>query len=159
MGSGSSPLSCRVFLPLLLLPAFPLLIARRVPLLLPSAGLLWGISPLSLFGAQGVPPALFARCLFCCYCLLFRVFFPFSLGGGWSVHGAVLIWPRIVCGSTSCHLAHLVVRVFPSHLGCCCLAAAQEPSWFLHLMGSGDAMRRLEVWRSQRFASSWWFFL
>jgi hypothetical protein len=33
----------------------------------------------------------------------------FSLDGGQSVQGAMLIWPRIVCGSTTCHLAHLVV--------------------------------------------------
>jgi hypothetical protein len=59
-------------------------------------------------------PALFAMCLFCCYCLLFWVFF--SLGGGRSVQGAMLIWPRVVCGSTTCRLAHLVVCVFPSHL-------------------------------------------
>jgi hypothetical protein len=29
----------------------------------------------------------------------------------------MLIWPRIVCGSTVYCLAHLVVHVFPSHLG------------------------------------------
>jgi hypothetical protein len=62
-------------------------------------------------------PALFATCLFCCYCLLFRFFFPFPLGGGRSVQGAMLIWPRVVCGSTVYRFAHLVVRVFPSHLG------------------------------------------
>jgi hypothetical protein len=45
------------------------------------------------------------------------VFFLFSLGGGWSVQGSVLIWPRVFCGSTPCCLAHLVVRVFPSGLG------------------------------------------
>jgi hypothetical protein len=45
-GSGSSPLSCGVFLPPPLLQAFPLLVAGHVSLLLPSpAGLLWGISP------------------------------------------------------------------------------------------------------------------
>jgi hypothetical protein len=47
--------------------------------------------------------------------LIIQVFFP--LGGGWSVQGAMLIWPRVVCGSTAYHLAHLVVCVFPSHLG------------------------------------------
>jgi hypothetical protein len=41
----------------------------------------------------------------------------FSLGGGRSVQGAMLIWPRIVCGSTMCCLAQLVVCVFPSRLG------------------------------------------
>jgi hypothetical protein len=40
--------------------------------------------------------ALFATCLFCCYCLLFSFFFFFSLGRGWSAKGAMLIWPRIV---------------------------------------------------------------
>jgi hypothetical protein len=49
--------------------------------------------------------------------LIIQVFFLFSLGGGRSVHGAMLIWPRVVCGNTMCHLAHLVVCVFPSHLG------------------------------------------
>jgi hypothetical protein len=34
-----------------------------------------------------------------------------------SVQGAMLIWPRVVCGSTAYHLAHLVVRIFPSHVG------------------------------------------
>jgi hypothetical protein len=29
----------------------------------------------------------------------------------------MLIWPRVVCGSTMYHLAHLVVHVFPSCLG------------------------------------------
>jgi hypothetical protein len=36
----------------------------------------------------------------------------FSLGGGQSVQGAMLIWPRVVCGSTAYCLAHLVVCVF-----------------------------------------------
>jgi hypothetical protein len=40
-------------------------------------------------------PTLFVMCLFCCYCLLFSFSF-FSLGGGQSVQGAMLIWPRIV---------------------------------------------------------------
>jgi hypothetical protein len=62
-------------------------------------------------------PALFAICLFCCYCLLFSFFFLFSLGRGRSVQGVMLIWPRVVCGSTTYRLAHLVVRVFPSPLG------------------------------------------
>jgi hypothetical protein len=62
-----------------------------------------------------VCPALFATCLFCCcYCLLFS--FSFFPGVGRSVQWAMLIWPRVVCGNTTYHLAHLVVRVFPSHL-------------------------------------------
>jgi hypothetical protein len=49
--------------------------------------------------------------------LIIHFFFSFSLGGGRSVQGAMLIWPRVVCGRTTCQLAHLVVRIFPSHLG------------------------------------------
>jgi hypothetical protein len=60
-------------------------------------------------------PTLVAMCLFCCYCLLFSFFFP--LGRGQSVQGTMLIWPGVVCLSTMYHLAHLVVRVFPSRLG------------------------------------------
>jgi hypothetical protein len=82
--------------------------------------------PLQLACCDGFPlpplwcsglPTLFATCLFCCYCLLSRFFSLFSLGGGRSFQGPMLIWPRVVCGSTECHLAHLVVRIFPSHLG------------------------------------------
>jgi hypothetical protein len=113
-GKWAFPLSCGVFLPPPLLQAFPLLVAGHVPLLLPSpASLLWGI-PLPLFGAQGAPPS------------LLHVFFVviayysvslFSLGGGWSVQGAMLIWPRVVYCSTMYRLAHLVIRIFPSPLG------------------------------------------
>jgi hypothetical protein len=62
-------------------------------------------------------PTLFATCVFCCCCLFSLFFSLFSLGGGWSVQGAMLIWPRVVCGSTACCLAHLVVCIFPSGLG------------------------------------------
>jgi hypothetical protein len=72
---------------------------------------------------EGLPPptlALRAPCPVCyvsffCYYLLFS-FFLFSLGGGQSLQGNMLIWPRVVCGSTVCHLAHLVVCIFPSSL-------------------------------------------
>jgi hypothetical protein len=49
--------------------------------------------------------------------LIIQFFFLFFLGGGRSVQGAMLMWPRVICGSSECHLAHFVVRVFPSHLG------------------------------------------
>jgi hypothetical protein len=92
-------------------------------------------------------PALFDTCLFCCWCLLFSlVFFSlFSLGGGQSVQGAMLIWPRVVGQSTSVHLAHLVVCF--SRAGRSWHLVAQEPSWFLHLTWSGDATHGLWVWR------------
>jgi hypothetical protein len=71
--------------------------------------------PLTPLGCSGLP-TLFATCLFCC--LLFSLVFSlFSLGGGRSVQGAMLIWPRVVCGSNACRLAHLVVCIFSSGLG------------------------------------------
>jgi hypothetical protein len=63
MGCGSSPLSCGVFFPPPLLQAFPLLIAGRVPLFLPSLSWLvylqfceGFLSP--TFGAQDAPSSL-----------------------------------------------------------------------------------------------------
>jgi hypothetical protein len=80
----------------------------------------WGSSPSPFLWCSG-HPTLFATFLCCCYCLLFSFF---SLGGGRSVQGAMLIWSRemamliwSVCGSTACRLAHLVVYVFPSSPG------------------------------------------
>jgi hypothetical protein len=81
----------------------------------------------------------------------------FSLDGGQSVQGAMLIWPRVVSGSTVCCLAHLVVCI--SGAGSSWHLALWEHSWFLCLMWSGDAMRGLGVWRSQSFASSLWCFI
>jgi hypothetical protein len=57
--------------------------------------------------------------------------FLFSLVGGRSVQGAMLIWPRVVCGSTA----------VPLSSPCPCLPkpsvrrqlAARGPSLFLHL--------------------------
>jgi hypothetical protein len=46
------------------------------------------------------------------FLLLSTQFLFFSPGGGQSVQGAMLLWPRLVCGSTVAHLVH----VFPSHL-------------------------------------------
>jgi hypothetical protein len=40
--------------------------------------------------------------------------FLFSLHGSQSVQGAMLTWPRVVCGSIMCCLAHLVVCVSPA---------------------------------------------
>jgi hypothetical protein len=62
---------------------------------------------------------------------VFFSFFPWV--GGWSVQGAMLIWSRIVCGSTTCRLAHPCGLHLPKLSGCCRLAATWEPCWFLHL--------------------------
>jgi hypothetical protein len=64
-----------------------------------SFTVLWGL-PLPPLWCSG-HPALFAMCLFCCCCLLFS-FFPFFPAWCRSVEGAMLVWPRVVCGSTAC---------------------------------------------------------
>jgi hypothetical protein len=160
MQSGASPLSCGVFLPLLLLQAFLLLVVGHVLLLLPSLAGLFIYSymrdcpspPLQCSGH----PTLFATCLFC-HCLLFS----FSFFPGW----------RLVCPGDYADLAHGCLWEYcmlfsspfglclPKRSGCWHLAAAWETLWFLHLTWSVDAMRGLRVWRSQSFASSWCFFL
>jgi hypothetical protein len=70
-------------------------------------------------------------CVSCLFVLLISQFHFFSPGEGQSVQAAMLLWPKLVCGSTA------VPRSSPgSHLpklsGCRRLAA-QGPSWFLHL--------------------------
>jgi hypothetical protein len=104
-------------------------------------------------------PALFATChvFFCCSLFSLVFFFSFSLGGGQSFQGAMMIWPRVVCVSTVCHLAHLVECFYRASRSW--RLAAREPSWFLCLLWSGDAMRGLGVWKNRGFASSPWFFL
>jgi hypothetical protein len=100
-------------------------------------------------------PALFATCLFVVVVVhsVFSLFFPWV-----SVcPGGYADLSQGFCGSTMCHLAHLVVCV--SVAGKNWHLVAREPSWFLSLMWSGDAMRGLGVWRSWSFVSSWWFFL
>jgi hypothetical protein len=71
--------------------------------------------PLPLFSAQVTPPSLLH--VFFGVIAYYSVFFSFFLGGDQSVQGTRLIWPRVVCGSSACHLGHLVVCVFPSSLG------------------------------------------
>jgi hypothetical protein len=114
------PPSCGVFLPLPLSQGFPLLVAWHETQLPPSLAMP-GLfiyssgrnSPPPLFGAQGTPPSL----LFVFIVLIaYYSVSLFSLGGGRSVWGAMLFWPRAVCGSNMYQLAHLVVRIFPSHL-------------------------------------------
>jgi hypothetical protein len=61
--------------------------------------------PLPPFSLPDAPPSLL--CVFFVVIAYYSVFFLFSLSGGSSVQGAILIWPRIVCGSTECCLAYL----------------------------------------------------
>jgi hypothetical protein len=65
-----------------------------------------GDSP--LLGAQGAPPSL--QCVFIVLIAYYSVSL-FSPGGGLSVQGTMLFWPRVVCGSTMYCLAHLVQAV------------------------------------------------
>jgi hypothetical protein len=132
VGGGSSLLSCGVFLPPPLLQVFPLLVAGRMPPLLPSpAGLLWGISPHTL--QRSGRPTLFATCLFCCYCLLFSFFLFFPLV--WVGLSRGLCWsgPGLSVGVLRYRLAHLVVRVFPSHLGAVLWWRCGSPAGFCSL--------------------------
>jgi hypothetical protein len=62
-------------------------------------------------------PALFATCLFCLYCLLLSFFFFFLWVGVSLSRGLCWSGPGLSVGFTMCRLAHLVVHVFPSHLG------------------------------------------
>jgi hypothetical protein len=110
---GLPLLSCGVFLPPPLLQAFLLLVATALS---GQARLVYlqfreGFSP--VFGAQGAPPSLLRVFIVLIAYYLVSLFSP---GGGQSIQGAMLIWPRDVCGSTTYNLAHLVVHIFPSRL-------------------------------------------
>jgi hypothetical protein len=100
------PSSPVVFLPPSLLQALLLLVAGRVlPLLL--AGVF-------VYSSVRACPSPSLRCVF--FVVVYYSVSLFSLGGGRSVQGAML-WPSVFCGSTVCHLAHLVFCIFPSGLG------------------------------------------
>jgi hypothetical protein len=68
--------------------------------------------PLLLFSAQGTLPSLL--CVFY-YCLLFS--FSFFPQWGLVCPGGYAYLAQGFCGSTTCHLAHLEVCIFPSGLG------------------------------------------
>jgi hypothetical protein len=113
--------------------------------------------PLSPIRCSGCP-TLFATCLFCCYCLLFS-FFSFFPGwglvcpGGYADLAQGCLWKYHMLLSSPCGLR------LPKCFGHWHVAAVREPSWFLCLMWSGDAMRGVGVWKGQSFTSSQWFFL
>jgi hypothetical protein len=87
---------------------------------------LWGIVPPPLFSTQGAPPSL----LHVFFAVVYYSVSLFSLGGGRSVQVAMLIWPKVVCGSTA-YCLPCGLRL-PKQFGHWHLAA-REPSWFLRL--------------------------
>jgi hypothetical protein len=85
-------------------------------------------SHLPLFGAQGAPPSLLR--VFIVLIAYYSVSL-ISLGGGRSVQGAMLFWPRVAYGSTVVPLSLPCLHLpKPSECG---QLAAQGPSWFLRL--------------------------
>jgi hypothetical protein len=112
VGSGSSLLSCGVFLPPPLTQAFPLLVARCAPPLPPEplqpAGLLY------LQFREGFPfpplwssgcPTLFASCLYCSYCLLLSLSFFSRVGvcpGGYGDLAQGCLWKCRIPLSSPC---------------------------------------------------------
>jgi hypothetical protein len=69
--------------------------------------------PSTPFSAQSAPPSLLH--VFIVLIAYYSVSL-FSPGGGHSVQGAMLIWPKVVCRSIVYHLAYHL-HVFPSFLG------------------------------------------
>jgi hypothetical protein len=136
VGSGSSLLSCGVFLPLPLSPASPLLVAGCAPcfcqrLYCPPSLFIYspGRIPFPQSSALSVPHPL--SCMSYLFLLLITQVLFFSLGGGHSVQGAMLLWPRLVCGSTAVPQSSPGLRL-PKLSGHRQLVA-QGPSWLLHL--------------------------
>jgi hypothetical protein len=147
------------FLPLAHLQVFLLLVAECVLPLLPSPAWLvylqfWEGFPSPSLQRSGP----FLLCVFIVVIDYYSVslFFP-SWGlvcpGVYADLAQGCLWQYLVPLSSPCGLC------LPKPSGCQHLAVAQGPSWFLHLMWSGDALRMLEVWRGQSFASSQWFCL
>jgi hypothetical protein len=107
-----------------------------------------------LSGTQGTPPSLlyvffsFFSCLF-----IIQVFFSFFPGRGSICPGGYAdLSQGVLCAP------YLLIWWSPKQVRSWCLAG-WEPSWFLHLTWSRDAMCGLGVWRCRSFASSWWFLL
>jgi hypothetical protein len=89
----------------------------------------WKDSLLPLFGTQCAPPSFLRVFIFLIGYYSVSLLSP---GGVRSVQGAMLIWPRVVCGSTAVLLSSPCLCLpKPSGHG---RLAAWGPSWFLHLM-------------------------
>jgi hypothetical protein len=116
MGSVPFPLSSGAFLMTATVKSFPpprLLGGCRHSCLLWPAYLFtvpWAFAPLPHLVLKA--PRHLCHVSFVVVVVYSVLFFSlFSLVGGQSVQEAMLIWSRVVCGSTACCLAHLVVCV------------------------------------------------
>jgi hypothetical protein len=106
VGSGSSLLSCGVFLPPPLSQASLLLVAGRAPhshqsLSGPPGLFIYSPGKDSLppiFSPQGAPPSFQHVLTVLTAYYSVSLFFP---SGGQSVQGAMLLWPRFVCEGTA----------------------------------------------------------
>jgi hypothetical protein len=104
-GKWVFPLSCGVFLPSPLLQAFPLLVAGRVPLFLPSlAGLLWGISPPPPLVLRAPHPLCYVS--FLLLLIIQFLFFPWWLvcPGGYADLAQGCLWEYHIPLSSPCGL-------------------------------------------------------
>jgi hypothetical protein len=154
VGSGSSLLSCGVFLPPPFSQAFPLLVAGRVPRLPPEPLRPPGLfiySPWKDFPSpnlrHSVCPTLFPACLYCSYCLLVSFsFFPgwksvcpggyaaLAQGCLWEYRGTAkltlsassqAVWAQVTGG-----LRALLISLFNVKWRCSALAGGVEGSKF-----------------------------
>jgi hypothetical protein len=131
-GKWVFPLSHGVFLPPPLLQAFPLLVAGRVPLLLPSParpGLFIYSSvrdsPPPLFGTQGAPPSVLRVFIVLIAYYSVSLFFPgwgLVCPGGYADLAQGCLWEYCVPLSSPCGLR------LPKPSGRRCLSAARGPS-------------------------------
>jgi hypothetical protein len=162
VGSRSSLVSCGVFLPPPLSQAFLLLVVGHAPPLPPEAlqpGQLVYLQSCEGFPSpnlwRSVCPTLFPACLYCFYCLLLSFsFFPqveVGLSRGLCCSGPGL--------SVGVPCTPKLTWSMSSQAIWAPMTGGPGPSWFLHLMWSGDSLHWLEVWRGQSYASSQWLCL
>jgi hypothetical protein len=163
LGIAAAPASRRVCLQLtweVSLPSSPVEFSSLCHSHKPSRSWLLGMCPCSCWSLSS-PPGLFIYSsrkdsfppIFSSQCAppsFLRVFIVliayysvslFSLGGGQSVQGAMLLWLMVVCRSTVVPLSS-PCPCLPKPSGCRWLVA-RGPSWFLHLTWSGDAPNSL----------------
>jgi hypothetical protein len=109
----------------------------------------WGISSPPFFSAQGAPPLCYMSLLL--LLLIIQVFFSFFPGWGSVCPGSYADLAQGFLWKYRIQLSSLCGPHFPKSSGCRHLTVARGPSWFLHLMWSGDAVRRQGVVEESKF--------